>query len=472
MKFMGKFASTVLPVVLVLLMGCKSEGPTGAGSISGVMSGQITQAGTSTVIAGATVALAIQGRTYNATSNASGAYSIDVAFDDTLAAQGSVTVSANGYQTLNQNVTLIPRQTTTVNFALSLNTTPVPPPPPGGGYANTLTYVGPQNMNLSVFGVGGTESGILTFEARDSLGQPILPARADTIVFTISGVPVTGGAYTTPSFALTNTSARASTAVQSGTVAGAIQVVASLTRDTDGVIVRSTPVKVLIHGGLPDQTHFGLGANPFNVPGLHYIGRTSSITALVGDKYGNPVAPGTAVYFGNPTQGLITTSTGYTTNDGFATVTLYTGVNHAPNGRGFVYAETLGENNVAVRDSIEVVFSGYAFVTNLAVSGGGPLTVDNTTSKVVTFTVADENGNPLAAGTGISASVEGTGSAVVSKVAPTSSLSDVISTFYTSFSVTVSKSLETGATTGPFTLTITASGPNGEASATLAGTVN
>jgi len=57
-------------------------------------------------------------------------------------------------------------------------------------------------------------------------------------------------------------------------------------------------------------------------------------------------------------------------------------------------------------------------------------------------------------------------------VAPTSSLADVISTFYTNFSVTVSKSLQTGATTGPFTLTITTSGPNGEASATIAGTVN
>ncbi|MBI4417659.1 MAG: carboxypeptidase-like regulatory domain-containing protein [Ignavibacteriales bacterium] len=471
MKVLVKFAKTAVPVVLALLLSCKSEGPTGPGANSGVMSGQVTQAGSSTPIAGAAIALTIQGQAYNAVSNSTGGYSITVAFSDTLAVSGTVTVSVTGYQNLTQSVTLTPRQTTNINFALSLNTAPVPPPPPGGGYANTLTYVGPTNMNLSVFGVGGTESGILTFEARDSLGQPIQPARADTIAFSISGVPVTGGAYTTPTFALTNTSARASTAVQSGTVAGAIQVVASLTRDTDGVIVRSTPVKVLIHGGLPDQTHFGLGANPFNIPGLHYLGRSSVITALVGDKYGNPVAPGTAVYFGNPTQGLITTSTGYTTNDGFASVTLYTGVNHASNGRGFVYAETLGENNVAVRDTIEVVFSGYAFITNL--SAGGPLVVNNTTSALVTFTVADENGNPLAAGTGISATVEGTGSAVVSKVSPTSSLDDVISTFWTNFSVTVSKNLQASpATTGPFTLTITASGPNGEATATLQGTVN
>lgn len=470
MKAIVRIAVTAAPLLLLLLFSCKSEGPTGPGSNSGVMSGQVTQAGSSTPIAGASIALAIQGRTYNATSSTTGAYLIDVAFDDTLAAQGTVTVSATGYQSLNQNVNLTPRQTTTVNFALSLNTTPVPPPPPGGGYANTLTYVGPVNMNLAVFGVGGTESGILTFEARDSLGQPIQPARADTIMFSISGAPVTGGAYTTPSFALTNTSARASTAVQSGTVAGAIQVVASLRRDTDGVLVSSTPVKVLIHGGLPDQTHFGLGANPFNVAGLHYLGRISEITALLGDRYGNPVAPGTAVYFGNPTQGIITTSTGYTNESGFASVSLITGVNHAPNGRGFVYAETLGENNVRVHDSIEVVFSGVTIVSN--VSAGGPLVVDNTTQAVVTFKVWDENGNPLAAGTGISTEIKGA-SAIASKVSPTSALDDVISTAWTDFSVVISKNLEASpVVTGPFTLTITASGPNGEGQATIQGNVN
>lgn len=470
MRAIVKVAVTAAPLLLLLLFSCKSEGPTGPGSNSGVMSGQVTQSGSSTPIAGATIALAVQGRTYNATSSTTGAYSIDVAFDDTLDAQGTVTVSATGYQTLNQNVTLTPRQTTTVNFALSLNTTPVPPPPPGGGYANTLTYVGPVNMNLAVFGVGGTESGILTFEARDSLGQPIQPSRADTIMFSISGAPVTGGAYTTPSFSLTNTSARASTAVQSGTVAGAIQVVASLRRDTDGVLVSSTPVKVLIHGGLPDQTHFGLGANPYNVAGLHYIGRTSVITALLGDRYGNPVAPGTAVYFGNPTQGIITTASGYTNESGFATVSLITGANHAANGRGYVYAETLGENNVRVHDSIEVVFSGVTIVSN--VSAGGPLVVDNTTQAVVTFKVWDENGNPLSAGTGISVEIKGA-SATASKVAPTSALDDVISPVWTDFSIVVSKNLEASPVViGPFTLTITATGPNGEGQATIQGNVN
>jgi hypothetical protein len=466
---MWKSISVAAPLILALLASCKSDSPTsGPGANAAVMSGQVTQSGNGPAIAGATVAATLQGTTFSGNTDATGNYTVTVSLLDTLPATVSVTVSASGYQTVTQNVVLQPNQTTDADFQLSLNTTPVPPPPPGGGYANTLAYVGVTTVSLAVYGVGGAESAVITFEARDSLGSPILPIRADTVTFFISGGPVTGGAYITPTSALTNTAARVSTVVQSGVVAGAIQLVASLTRDTDGMVVRSTPVKVLIHGGLPDQTHFGIGANPFNVPGYYKIGASSSITALVGDRYGNPVAPGTAVYFGNPGQGLITTTTGYTTPDGFATVTLYTGVNHAANGLGSIYAETVGENSVAIRDSLTVLFSGNSLIANL----NGPLVVDSVNQAVVTFNVWDERQNPLAAGTTITATVDGA-SAIVSKPAPTGALSDVISTFWTNFSVVVSRNNSAEPlVTGPFTLTISVTGPNGAAERTLTGTVN
>ncbi len=468
---MWKSISVAAPLVLALLVSCKGEAPTGPGANAAIMSGQVTQAGGGGAIAGSTVGVASEGQSFSATTDATGNYSVTVSLSDTLPVTASVTVSANGYQTVTQSVVLQPNQTNVRNFQLSLNTTPVPPPPPGGGYANTLAYVGVTTVSLAVFGVGGTESAVITFEARDSLGSPILPTRADTVTFAISGIPANGGAYITPTSAITNTAARVSTVVQSGSVAGAIQIVASLRRDTDGVLVSSTPMKVLIHGGLPDQTHFGLGANPINVPGFYKIGQTSSITAIVGDRYGNPVAPGTAVYFGNPEQGVITASDGYTDQSGFASATLYTGVNHdIVDGMGYVHAETVGENNVRIRDSVMVLFSGNAYVAN--VSAGGPLVVDNTTQATVTFNVWDERLNPLAAGTSITTEIKGA-SAIVSKPSPTSSLQDVISPFWTSFSVTVSKNVEASpAVTGPFTLTISVNGPNGEGTAELNGVVN
>ncbi|MEX2115476.1 MAG: carboxypeptidase regulatory-like domain-containing protein [Bacteroidota bacterium] len=470
MRSMWKSISVAAPLVLALLASCKSDSPTGPGANAAVMSGQVTQQGSGIAIANASVGLTLQGQNFSATTDGTGNYSLTVSLSDTLPVTVSVTVSASGYQTVTRSALLQPNQTTDVDFQLSLNTTPVPPPPPGGGYANTLAYVGVTTVSLAVFGVGGTESGVITFEARDSLGSPILPARADTVTFTISGVPVTGGAYITPTSALTNTAARVSTVVQSGSVAGAIQLVASLRRDTDGVIVSSTPVKVLIHGGLPDQTHFGLGANPLNVAGYYKIGQTSSITAIVGDRFGNPVAPGTAVYFGNPEQGVITTASGYTDLSGFASVTLYTGVNHSANGLGYIHAETIGQNNVRVRDSVRVLFSGNAYVANI--TSIGALVVDGTTQVTVTFDVWDERFNPLAAGTSISSEIKGA-SAIVSRASPTSALDDVISPFWTSFSVTVSKNMEASpAVPGPFTLTITVNGPNGEATGTINGVVN
>jgi len=470
MRSMWKSISVAVPLVLALLASCKSDSPTGPGANAAVMSGQVTQSGSGPAIAGATVAVTYQGSNFNATSDATGNYSVTVGLNDTLPATVSVTVSASGYQTITQNVLLQPNQTTDADFQLSLNTTPVPPPPPGGGYANTLAYVGATEVNLAIYGVGGSESAVITFEARDSLGSPILPSRADTISFTITGVPVTGGAYITPTSGLTNTAARVSTVIQSGTTSGTIQVEASLRRDTDGVIVRSTPVKILIHGGLPDQVHFGIGANPFNVPGYYKIRMTSSITAIVGDRYGNPVQPGTAVYFGNPEQGIIEANPGYTDFSGFATTILYTGVNHQADGLGFVYAETIGENGVRVRDSLVVLFSGNAYVANITAPGG--LVVDDVTQATVTFNVWDERLNPLAAGTSITTEVKGA-SAIVSKPSPTSALDDVTSTFWTNFSVTLSKNLEASPpVTGPFTLTITVNGPNGEATGTINGVVN
>ena len=48
------------------------------------------------------------------------------------------------------------------------------------------------------------------------------------------------------------------------------------------------------------------------------------LVALVGDRYNNPVTPGTAVYF-TTSGGVVTTATGYTDSTGFARVTLYSG---------------------------------------------------------------------------------------------------------------------------------------------------
>ncbi len=461
------------PIAFVVVIGCKKEEPvpTGPGPTTVVVNGVVTDQTNGQPISAAAVLLTTPTQSRSASTLSDGSYSFILNLGDTIQT-ATLNVSKSGYRNASSILTLSAGQSLTADFSLVRDTTTVvTPPPPGGGYANTIAYVGPATMSLAVFGVGGNESGIITFEARDSLGFPIGTNRADTITFSITGVPVAGGAYITPTSAITNSSGRGATVIQSGTVAGTVQLQATLIRDTDGAAIRSTPVKVIIHGGLPDQTHFALGANPFNVAGYYKIGATSNLTALVGDKYGNPVAPGTAVYFGNPDQGVVTTSTGYTTTQGFASVTLFTGPNHQPTGLGFVYAQTIGENAVTVRDSVLVLFSGNAYIDSVR-SLAGPLVVDDVTQAVVEFRVYDERFNPLASGTSISSEVKGA-SAITSEAGPTSQLADVISPFWTTFRIIVSKNQEAvPLVTGPFSLTITVNGPNGKASASISGTVN
>ncbi len=83
--------------------------------------------------------------------------------------------------------------------------------------------------------------------------------------------------------------------LSAGTTAGVVQVVAEAT--LDGRTIRSLPVSVAIHGGLPDQPHFSVGPEKFNFPGLTRYGLIDEVSVIVGDKYANPVRPGTAVYF-------------------------------------------------------------------------------------------------------------------------------------------------------------------------------
>lgn len=280
--------------------------------------------------------------------------------------------------------------------------------PPGSGMPQTIAFMGPQTIDIKVYGVGGNETAIILYEVRDSLGFPISISQRDTVTFAISGPPVSGGAYVSPSWSLTNSAGRVATTVNSGTIAGVLQIVASLRRESDGVIVRSTPTRVVVNAGLPDQNHFSIGPKQYNFAAYNWVGRTNDILVQVGDKYSNPVHQYTAVYF-NTTGGVVTAAR-YTDIKGHALATLYSG-NPLPNyaapgfgpGYSWLYAQTIGENNVIVKDSIIVLFSGLPYITvtpttNINVPRGG--------SQSFSVNISDQHGNPLAPGTNIKAFIE------------------------------------------------------------------
>ena len=79
---------------------------------------------------------------------------------------------------------------------------------------------------------------------------------------------------------------------------------------------------IAIYGGFPDPNHYAVASDKLNYPNYGIIGVEIPFTAFVGDKYSNPVRPGTSVYF-ETTSGIIDGSN-TTDNLGRATVTMLT----------------------------------------------------------------------------------------------------------------------------------------------------
>lgn len=273
------------------------------------------------------------------------------------------------------------------------------------GPAATIALVHLTRNAISVKQVGGDETSVVTFEVRDSLGRPVDRANQVLVSFLLNfqGHQGTGGEreYVAPASALSDPqTGRVQTTLNSGTRAGVVQVVAQAVVGTR--TIRSAPVLIDIFGGFPVQSHFSISAEKLNFPGLDILQQRNRIKVVAGDKWSNPVRPGTAVYFS--TTGGVITASGYTDREGNAEAILLSG-NPRPIdpvlGPGFarVSATTVGERGEAVTDTVIVLFSGAPQIKNvnpttLAVPRAG-------SSGPINFNVSDRNGNPLAAGTTI-----------------------------------------------------------------------
>jgi len=252
---------------------------------------------------------------------------------------------------------------------------------------------------------GGTSTARLTFQVVDSTGKAIEADQAVDVDFRFGTQP--GDASLTPSTVQTNGQGQATVNVSSGTTAGVVQLVAETERP-DGTTFQSKPVSLSIHGGLPNKCHFSLAPDQFNFPGLVELGVSNSIQVFVGDKFGNPVVPGTSVSF-STNAGLIGGSVALTSAEPLP-----------QGGVGTVRAETAGTDDVntivdpdncpdpastgnenTISETIPVVFSGRPEVEVVPDSAELGQTYE--------LTVWDaENNNPLAPGTSIQVQAEGT----------------------------------------------------------------
>ncbi len=319
--------------------------------------------------------------------------------------------------------------------------------------------------NIGVQGSGSVETAALTFVAVDSSGTPIDLDHSVNVTFSLGQHPG-GGEEFSPAVVATNNNGQATVNITSGTKSGTVQIYAEI--DINGKKIYSMPVAVTIFGGLPDQAHFSIAPTSLNFPGYDIYGLTDAINVYAGDKYGNPVRPGTSVYF--TTTGGIIGGAAETNQDGIGSVSLLSASpqpSDATKGPGFalITASTADENKNTVQSSAYVLFSGRTQITNVTPT---TFNIPNGGSQSFSYDVSDENGNPLASGTGITVSAAGTNVASQGDVAV--NLPDTQSKTWTHFSFLVYDTADTINVVNPCTITISVTSPNGNSQVTLTGT--
>ena len=375
-------------IIVVFSTGCDVFSSKDDGSGFVTLSGQVLNEATNNPISGAFIRVLPYDLLFEVT--AEGTYSFDVEIDSTM--ELTVTATADGYQAVALPI-----------LALAGRVVEVPPfkltqivsEQATSGKASSIILESQTAAAIGVRESGSEELAAIIFQLADSLGNPIVLGQSTQVNFRF-GVRPGGGEYLSPTSVKTDNNGQAMVNLSSGTRSGVVQVIAEST--VGGRLIRSQPVGITIHGGLPDQTHFSLGPARRNFPGLNANGLVNPISVIVGDKYSNPVRIGSAVYF-DTSHGVIEGST-VTDAQGQGGVNLLSGNPLPADGIAHIHAYTADDQQNVVSDTTPVVFSGTPVIT---VNPGSASR--NTTYN---YTVMDYNGNPLVQGTSISVQVEGT----------------------------------------------------------------
>lgn len=336
----------------------------------------------------------------------------------------------------------------------------------GSGYASSIQLLSgsPSATTISVKGTGATETSTMSFVVKDSVGNAINSARAATVAFKFAGDSLGGGEFISPSSAITDANGKVTTTVNAGTKAGVLQVIATTT--VAGKVITSSPVPLTIASGLADSAHFTVWTNVSNWAGFNSNGiPIGTVSVQLGDKYGNPVQPGTAVYF--TTNAGVITSTGLTDVTGHlvSPATAYGGNPYPTNGIDTITVSTGGEK-YPIKKVITIIYSGYPFITGIPATLG---TIASGNSLVIKYKVADANGNPLAKGNAIVVSASNASAQLSGETSVVTTDTKDTSTTWHQFTVT--NVVPSSGAGGAFSITITVNGPNGSTSQTLAGTL-
>ncbi|MEX1062697.1 MAG: carboxypeptidase regulatory-like domain-containing protein [Balneolaceae bacterium] len=270
----------------------------------------------------------------------------------------------------------------------------------GGAAALIVSGISEQAINIQE--TGGIVHSAVTFVVQDSSGRNITSGQSETVHFEIVSGPG-GGEALTPESAETDGQGQVVMNLTSGYTAGVVKVQAVVEREDEGLTIQSKPITIAIHGGYPDQDHFSIAIETYNFEGFSVNGNRTSVSVIVGDKFSNPVKPGTPVYFS--TTGGVIQGSGMTDQDGQITVDLISGNPRPADGYAEITAVTYDEDDNEVSDAIPVLFSGPPSADKITVTPED-FHLPQGTGKTYALTVTDINDNPLPSGTTVTVELE------------------------------------------------------------------
>jgi hypothetical protein len=246
----------------------------------------------------------------------------------------------------------------------------------------SIKFVNADTNNIALKGTGGfgrQEFSTLTFQIIDKAGK----ASAGNLVdFSLAdaGASSTTGVTLLPASAVSDANGIVTTVVASGAIPTSVRVMAAIRASTPLITTLSN--LLVVSTGVPDQAHFSLSTSIGNCEGRDFDQYCSTVTASLGDHFGNPAPDGTAVNF-SANGGLIDASCvtgsvlqpdplrptpiGQTTNSkvgpgsGTCSVRLWASAPRAASGRVTVLAYALGEENFNDLNGNNVFNSGEPF---------------------------------------------------------------------------------------------------------------
>lgn len=448
-----------LPVLFLSMIGCESS--SGGDDENEVnLSGIVRNSETSDPVDAATILAILSSTQHYSSTDEEGMFEFSFTLEE--ADQLTLIASKAGYLPDTSSFVVTPGGTEE-DIQLSLTPTSGIILPSGEAASIVMGSVDPPSIGVRES--GSEEVAAITFIVKDSTGNPVDADHSVNVYFEFGGSPG-GGLFLTPSSEQTNSYGEVTTYLFSGDSAGVVQIVARV--DQPGLPIQSRPIAIAIHGGFPHLDHLGIAFSPLNIPGLIYYGVKSVATAYVGDKYGNPVKPGTNVYF--TTTGGIVQGSSITDELGQASADLISAEPNDPvhpvYGAGFaeVTARTVDENQNTIEVSGPVLFSGSPIINvfnpTVNIANGG--------SQFFSFDVSDINGNPMCAGQNIKISIE---SGEVKAIGKTNFImDDTQSKGATHFSFGLEDAKPDSVNTNSVFISIETSGPNGKTAASVSGT--